>query len=236
MPEPATHRSLRFVQAAKSERRRLTQKRSKLAKRREDMQAKLDALDAELEAVDQEIIVIDELTNSNGSSPAIPLGLAAGNHDAPNQLRGGRIRDVAIPLLMRERGSAPIHYREWLSLLESAGYEVAGKRPDAVFLNQVVRSPLVRATTQAGYYQLELEAHQQLRERLQSQQAELAELLQEAPEDPAAFERHREKQRELKSSIAKTERELDEASNVLDEQAEEPEPPALEPPRIRRVA
>jgi len=227
MPEPASHRSSRFAQAAKSERKRLAKKRSKLFKKREDLQAKVDALDAELEAVDQEIVVLDGLA-ADGTSSA-RLELATGN-DNPNLLKGGAIRDLAVPLLMREQGTAPVHYREWLSLLESQGYKVAGKRADAVFLNQVVRSPLVKATTKAGYYQLDPDAPEHLRDRLRQEQAELGQLLSEIPTDSAGFEHHREQQRQLKTAISKTERELDEAMSVTENWA------APELPEARRAA
>lgn len=214
MPEPASHRSSRFTQAAKSERKRLTRKRSKLFKRREDLQAKVDALDAELEAVDQEIVVLDGLAADSTSS--VKLELAIGN-GGPDLLKGGAIRALAVPLLMREQGTAPIHYREWLALLEAQGYKVAGKRADAVFLNQVVRSPLVRATTRAGFYQLDLEAPAQLRDQLRQRQAELGQLMDEIPTDASGFERHREQQRALGAAIAKIERELDEAMKIIQE-------------------
>jgi hypothetical protein len=82
-----------------------------------------------------------------------PLASAEGPKD--RKLRGRAIRDVAIPLLARDHGAAPIHYRDWLALLEAQGHEVAGKRPDAVFLNQVTRHPAVRATTSSGLYCLD---------------------------------------------------------------------------------
>ncbi len=75
--------------------------------------------------------------------------------DDPDKLKGRAIREVAVPLLARDRADAPIHYREWLALLEAAGHRVAGKRPDAVFLGQVLRHPAVRSTTAAGIYQLD---------------------------------------------------------------------------------
>lgn len=199
-----------------SERKRLDRKRSKLFKRREDLQARVDALDAELEAVEQEIVVLDGLASRGTSSTR--LELATGNEES-DLLRGGAIRELAVPLLMREHGTAPIHYREWLALLERQGYKVAGKRADAVFLNQVVRSPFVRATTKAGYYQLDPKAPEQLRELLGQQQAELGNLLSEVPANSAGFDRHRKQQRELKTAIAKTERELDEAMSVTEELA-----------------
>jgi predicted nuclease with TOPRIM domain len=227
MPKPTSHRSSRFTQAAKSERSRLDRKRSKLFKKREALQVKIDALDAELEAVDQEIVVLDRLAaDGNGSTR---LELASGS-DTSDILKGGAIRELAVPLLMREQGTAPIHYREWLALLEREGYTVAGKRADAVFLNQVVRSPLVRATTKAGFYQLNPEAPEQLRERLRHQQVALGELMTEIPTNSMGFERHREQQQALKTAIAKTERELDEAMGVTEKWM------TVKLPEVRRAA
>jgi hypothetical protein len=124
-------------------------------------------------------------------------------------------------VLLSERGTGPIHYREWLQLLEDRGYEVAGKPPEAVFLNQVVRSPLVRATTQAGYYEVNLDAPEQLRDRLRTQQRELAAHVQFAPQHQEAQEDHRERQKELNAAIARTQRELDEALSVLENSADQ---------------
>jgi predicted nuclease with TOPRIM domain len=210
MAEPAIHRSQRFTKAARAERDRLARRRSQVFKKREELQAKIDSLDEELEAVDQQILMLGNLaaTNEGADQLAKPEPAEEGNL---NLLSGHAIRALAVPLLMHERGTAPIHYRDWLELLTRKGYTVAGKRPDAVFLNQVVRSPLVRATTRSGYYALDFEAVDQLRERLRQQQAESAELLSTIPTDVAGFEKHRERQRELNTALGRTERELDEA-------------------------
>lgn len=100
---------------------------------------------------------------------------------ARRRFSGGAIRTLAVPLLLGERGPGPIHYAEWAALLRAEGYGVAGKRPDAVFLNQVTRSPLVRATTKAGYYEIDLDAPQHLEGRLRQQKTKLATLMIENP-------------------------------------------------------
>jgi prefoldin subunit 5 len=220
MPD-ATPRSSRFLQAARTELKRLDRRRSQLSRKREDLQARLDALDGELEAVDQEMIVLGEITGDGTARLELTVHRAEdheeqGEQDRPQTLKGARIRELAVPVLLDERGTAPVHYREWLQLLEDQGYSVAGKRPEAVFLNQVVRSPLVRATTQAGYYEIDLEAPERLRERLRTEHRELAAHVQFAPQHQEALGEHRERQRELNAAIAKTQRELDEALNVLD--------------------
>jgi hypothetical protein len=194
----------------------LIRKRAQLSKRREAQQAKVDALDKELEAVEQEILFLEGLDPSNAATqPAV---------ESPRKevgdlvlLSGAVIRQMAVPLLLQEHGTAPIHYRAWLELLERHGFGVMGKRPDAVFLNQVSRSPLVRSTTKAGYYQLDPAAVDRLREKLRDQQSELATSLAKTPVDVAGLELQRDHQRELHTAIARTERELDEALKATQE-------------------
>jgi hypothetical protein len=125
-----------------------------------------------------------------------------------------------VPLFIRKHGASPIHYRDWYALLQQEGYEAAGKRPDAVFLNQVSRSPLIRTTTKSGYYILDLEAAEHLRERLRQQQTELTALLNSVPEDGPSLEAHRQHQQELNTEINRIERELREAVAAI-EAAEE---------------
>jgi predicted nuclease with TOPRIM domain len=211
VPQPSIHKSDRFIQAAQTEHKRLERKRSQLSKKREDLQAKVDELDAEMEALDQEIVVLEGLTSHGKSSANLKLTVGGAT-----VLRGAAIREIAVPLLMHERGHAPVHYREWLGLLEDKHYEIHGKRPDAVFLNQVIRSPLVRATTNAGYYQLDLNAPEQLSARLRHEQEQVANWMQQIPTDAASFERHHERERELKAAVAKTERELREALKAVE--------------------
>jgi hypothetical protein len=216
MPQPIVKRSQRFKKAARAERDRLTRKRSQLSKKRETLQARIDLLDEEMEAVDQEIEALERLALPAEGAREIGL-VKAKQKDGHFLLKGSIIRRLAVPLLIRDQGTAPIHYRDWLILLNREGYAVAGKRPDAVFLNQVVRSPLVRATTKAGYYEVDLNAVDQLREKLLRQQFELSELMRNAPAEVGeALNRHRERQRELSVAIARTERELDEAMNMIE--------------------
>jgi len=102
-------------------------------------------------------------------------------------------------------------------LLRREGYAVAGKRPDAVFLNQVVRSPLVRTTTRAGYYVIDLGSVDRLQAELGQRQSELADVMRVAPSAAGgAFDRHRGQRRELNTAIARIERELDEAKAAIE--------------------
>lgn len=225
MADPVVQKSQRFTRAARAERDRLVRRRSQILKKRQALQAKVDQLDQELEAVDGEIGTLESLAFPDGKPSGISL-VEPAESDA-SRLQGASIRTLAVPLLLREQGTAPIHYREWLALLTREGYAVAGKRPDAVFLNQVVRSPLVRATTQAGFYEVDLGAVEQLREKLRRQQSELVELMGNPPAEVGeAFDRHKERQRELNTEIARTERELAEAVAAIKTWEGEQEMPA----------
>jgi predicted nuclease with TOPRIM domain len=210
MAEPIRPRSQRFTKAARAEIDRLSRRRARLAKKRERLQDQIDGLDQELEAVDRETALLEELASAPSEADEIAVKRSQQARD-PSRLSGHAIRATAVPLLLRERGTAPIHYREWLDLLTSEGFAVDGKRPDAVFLNQVVRSPLVRATTKSGYYVLEPGVVEELRKELRRQQLELARYMAEMPDDPEAFEGFRQEHRRLNTGVARTERQLEEA-------------------------
>lgn len=128
------HFSERFASAARTEQKRLERRRARLGR-------KHDGLTRELKELDQRITEV------------VGLATAEPNPDS-NGLRGRQIREVAVALLRQDRGTAPIHYRDWLRLVESHGHKIAGQRADSVFLSQVMRSPEVRATTSRGFYQL----------------------------------------------------------------------------------
>jgi hypothetical protein len=109
----------------------------------------------------------------------------------------------------------PVHYREWLDLVEGKGYAVGGKRPDAVFLSQVSRSPVVRASTKAGLYELDPAAPQRLRHELQRLQQELRAVVSNVPTQAADIAAGSQRQQELVLEIARHQRALEEALRVL---------------------
>jgi septal ring factor EnvC (AmiA/AmiB activator) len=233
MARPKVKASQRFSRAARAERDRLDRQRSQLNKRRESLQAKVDAIDEELEAVDQRLQVLEQLAESGGEPIEIREVRRTPDGDV-QVLSGAAIREVAVPLLLSEHGVSPIHYRDWYALLTQAGYVVAGKRPDAVFLNQVNRSPLVWASTRSGNYYLDPSVIEKLRDQLRQQQAELAELLSNVPGDSKSLEAHRQRQRQLSKEISRTERDLREAVAAV-EAVEQGRAQIVEPPEIRVV-
>ena len=72
------------------------------------------------------------------------------------ELRGERLRQVAIEILRSELGAGEsIHYRDWFRLVRAAGHRVAGKDPVATFLTQVSRSEAVEPMgARSGRYRL----------------------------------------------------------------------------------
>jgi hypothetical protein len=117
---------------------------------------------------------------------------------------------VAVGLLLhRGPDSGPIHYRTWLALLEEAGHSVAGRRPDAVFLNQVTRHPLVRSTTRAGFYELDSSAPVRLESRVAELRTSLAAAAQEAAEPSSSLTQH--DSHEVSLELGRAERALAEA-------------------------
>jgi hypothetical protein len=133
----------------------------------------------------------------------------------PAALRGTAIRETAVRVLLeRSGGGGPVHYREWFDLLASSGHEVAGRDPLAAFLTQISRSPVVRRTTRAGVYEIDVCAPDRLRRRLAALQEELRRVA-----DPAARIHgpdSRRRARELMGAMGRLERSLEEAVRSLD--------------------
>lgn len=133
-------------------------------------------------------------------------------------LTGRAIRLAAVRVLLEsERAGAPIHYRHWFELLRGAGYEVSGKRPDAVFLSQITRSPVVKATTRAGVYELDLEAPGRLSQSLEGLQRKLSGLAADAPSDKAELQERTARQEEIGLEVRRAQKALTEATESLGE-------------------
>ena len=189
----------RLVRAAAAERMALLRERERLTRRRDGMAGQLATLERQLADVAERVELIDRLAPEAANVHPLPA------RDDGAGLRGAAIRQAAIDVVLaREGDPAPIHYKEWFGLLEQAGHRVAGKDPLAVFLTQISRSPVIRRSSQAGVYELVLDAPERLRARLDRLHAGLA----EHAGDRAERDR-------LLGDIAATERALDEARRTL---------------------
>jgi septal ring factor EnvC (AmiA/AmiB activator) len=210
MSEKPAH-STRFTRAARAESERLLRRQHRAAEQVQKLEEQLGAARSELGEISERLETLRSFTNERPELKSAPAA------DADIQVLGGaEIRHVAIQLLQGPRwNGGPIHYRRWLELLEESGYRVDGKRPDAVFLGQVSRSPVVRATTSAGFYELDEQAPQRIADEIASLEREISETGIDTSADPERIERRMERQQALSTELRRAQRALKEALAVL---------------------
>lgn len=148
-----------------------------------------------------------------------PTEVAAPRSGMPPQglVRGARIREAAVRALAQSpRAREAIHYREWYRLLAKAGFGVVGKDPEATFLTQLSRSPVVRRSTQAGIYELDFDFIPRAREQLQRLRSKLR-ATHDLPDAATAeeLEAARAQRIALQDEIGALERQLQEALETL---------------------
>jgi len=149
--------------------------------------------------------------------PAVTPGLRAVPDADAVTLRGARIREQAIRVLVAGRHvDCPIHYRDWYQLLVAAGYVATGQDPLATFLTQIGRSPLVRSTGTKGVYVVDLEVGPRARARLGSLGAELHAFHFPEAGTVDALRAAREQRDKLVTEIHELERDIDEIARSLD--------------------
>jgi hypothetical protein len=180
--------SARLVRAVAAERAELERHRARLHAEAEELRAALARIEHGLTEIDERCELLERLA----PPPAEPE-----EHDE-QLLRGPAIRETAVKLLV-EQDRDTIHYREWFELLTNTGHEIGGKDPLAVFLTQISRSPTVRRGSGAGVYELDRQAPQRLRSRIDALRREL----------------RRTGTMELTREIRRQERALEEASRLL---------------------
>jgi hypothetical protein len=204
--------SRRLQRAAEAERDELRKTRQQLLSKREEVLAHLHELDDALAQVRDRETLLDRLAPATAEKAGElePSEIS----EAHELLRGPSIRETAVRVLAAAGGVEAVHYREWFTLLGSAGYNVAGKDPLAVFLTQISRSPVVRKGTQAGVYELDLESPARLRRELSRLQSELRDLVDE-PQATLGLAQVRSTRERLTTAIGRLERELEEAERVL---------------------
>lgn len=194
--------SERFSQATQRELARLGKSRAKLVKKRDGLRERLDAVAVEIAELDRQRDVLRDLVSPGE-------GETSSQVDDPRILRGASIRRVGVPILQHH--GSPIHYRQWLALVEQAGYTIAGKRPDAVFLNRVSRSALVRSESE-GWYAFDSMAEGRLTEELREAEDQLA-TVAGSPDNGNPKAKHADLTANTKS-IARVRRELDEIAEI----------------------
>ena len=218
-PEPLVP-SRRLRSAAAAERDRLGRDLARLDERAGTLQRELNQVDARRDELRDQLALLARLADSEDSpfptarnpGKAGHLQAVTSAEPAPKgQLRGARIREVAVLLLASSPNPRrPIHYQQWYELLRAAGYGIDAREPAAAFLTQINRSPVVRRAGAPGVYALDFDAPAALRERLHRLEAQLAtETAADGSADDLAASSDR--RAALMSSVRTAERELEES-------------------------
>ena len=219
MSSPSPSVSARLKRAAVAERAQLAKRRERIERARVGVRTELERLERELADIDVHLELLVRIAPSAGDD-AQPTRR---NGESPRQegpgvacvLRGPAIRATAVRLLVeRDPPVDAIHYRDWYRLLHEHGFAVAGKKPLAVFLSQVSRSPLMHKATSAGVYALDRDAAERLRRELSQLEAELHAFTSQSPNRPADGQ-IQTRRRELLLAIGRQQRALDEALRGL---------------------
>jgi len=235
MPPATPPASARLLRAAAAERSQLDRHRQRLVRAREQLRTELEHVERGLVELDERRRLLERLAPVAGEAAASPrTGVTGDGSDAPNcfaaergpragdargdgvhELRGPEIRTHAVRLLLADPAAPEaLHYRDWFQRLLGAGFAVAGKDPQAVFLTQLTRSPVIRKSTQAGIYELDHHAPQRLRRELEALQGQLRELT--APGAAAAdLSAIRARRAQLSNQISRAEKALAEALDLL---------------------
>ena len=72
-------------------------------------------------------------------------------------LAGAELREHLTRSALRRQTGEPAHWRRWLEWLRDDGFDAAGRNPEATFVTQLTRSPLVRRTERDGVYLLDVQ-------------------------------------------------------------------------------
>jgi hypothetical protein len=129
-------------------------------------------------------------------------------------LSGAKLREMAARVaLERDAIGREVHYLDWFAWLKDAGYTAGGKRPEATFLTQLGRSPIIQSGAGTGSYVLDLQPIEALESELRKLDEELGQLPPPTQMSMAGDER--ERRVHLRARIERVERVLDEVWQVL---------------------
>lgn len=185
----------------------------RLMRHAEEIEARIDAIDAErrrlldaLQQTHQRIEVVRQVARG------VDVGGAGGT-----VLSGARLRQEATRILAERVGvRTPIHYRDWYDLVIGEGFVVVGKRPLSTFLTGASRSSVVKKGDSSGTYLLEPRLLEPLRAQLLELHGELADVEQVAKSDERASLHLRQHAVNLKASIRKLERQIEEGHRAME--------------------
>jgi hypothetical protein len=128
------------------ERRVLIERVGDLRRRLEIHRRIVEQLDADLATEERLLREVEELTDRR---PQMRL------ERLDRQLRGRRLREVAVEILRRRQQADAIHYKDWFTLVRAEGWEITGRDPLNTFLTEVGRAEGVeRVGGRSGLYRV----------------------------------------------------------------------------------
>lgn len=130
-----------------SERETVATRVADLRRQSKAVHAVVDQIDRDLTSAERLLRHMDEML---GLAPQLAI------EDLGTEIRGQRLREVAIEVLRQRRGPGTvIHYLEWFDLVSGEGIRVGGKNPSATFLTQIRKLPQVESVRpRSGLYRL----------------------------------------------------------------------------------
>jgi hypothetical protein len=140
-----------FLEAARVERDLLATRLAEAQEQVEHFETLMAEAREEAKSLADSIRAIEEVA---GLAPQLAMC------EISEELRGERLREVALEVLQRLSGSGdPVHYRIWFEALVQAGFRVAGRDPRATFLTQITRIDDVESVgRRSGLYRLRVAA------------------------------------------------------------------------------
>lgn len=218
VPQPTK----RFLRAAEREREGILVHHRRLEAERDRLLAEADRVNQAISQLDQRLQTLNDLLGplSEGEplqhERKMPSPTDPSEADpAGRMIAGPQIREAAVRVILQQPEYVEaLHYRQWYERVKAAGFAVKGKNPEAVFLTQLNRSPVIRKSSEAGVYELDRQAPLRLRQRLERLQAELRDLTSSRTSD-TDLSSARARRQELNVNISQTERALEEALRVL---------------------
>jgi hypothetical protein len=130
-----------------SERESVAARVADLRRQSESLHVVVDQVDGDLASAERLLRRMDEML---GLAPQLAID------DLGDELRGQRLREVAVQVLRERHGvGAEIHYTEWFGLVQREGVRIGGKNPAATFLTQITKAPEVECVRpRSGLYRL----------------------------------------------------------------------------------
>jgi hypothetical protein len=216
--------SKQFIRAAQSERKALVRAYQRQLAEGDRLQAQVEQTARSMDAIQQRLQALGALLGDPDfailpakRADAEPVAIRAtqDREASPHVLAGPKVRGTAVRVLLDQpEPFKPLHYRRWYDLVVAAGYAVAGKTPEAVFLTQIGRSPMVCKAPDTGIYVLDRDASSRIRETLGHLQANLRDFSTQAGGDVDSFTRAASR-RQLVADINRAERSLAEVTDLL---------------------